>query len=84
MRYIAVCLSVVDILDGAAYLFSKEKNDASDSEKEERLKSIIDAIDFDLWVRGYAFSRGSLGDIFYNTYDICDNLVKNRSGLRLK
>lgn len=48
MRYIAVCLSVVDILDGAAYLFDKQKNDDSDLKKEEKIRNIIDTIDFDL------------------------------------
>lgn len=48
MRYVAMCLSIVDILDGAAYLFDKQKEDCdSDLEKEEKIKAIIDAIDFD-------------------------------------
>lgn len=47
-RYIAICLSIIDILDGAAYLFDKQKDDdGSVLEKEEKLKEIIDAIDFD-------------------------------------
>ncbi len=45
MHYYAVCLTIVEILDGASYLFNKEKpNVGSVEEKEERLKQLLDSL----------------------------------------
>lgn len=45
MHYYAICLTIVEILDGASYLFNKEKpNVGSAKEKEERLKQLLDSL----------------------------------------
>lgn len=45
MHYYAICLTIVEILDGASYLFNKEKpNVGSTKEKEERLKQLLDSL----------------------------------------
>lgn len=45
MHYYAICLTIVEILDGASYLFNKEKpNVGSVEEKEERLKQLLDSL----------------------------------------
>lgn len=45
MHYYAICLIIVEILDGASYLFNKEKpNVGSTKEKEERLKQLLDSL----------------------------------------
>ena len=51
MRYTAMCLAIVDILDGASYLFGVEKPKASSVlGKQERLQQLLETLDFDYQV----------------------------------
>lgn len=47
MRYYAMCLSIVEILDGASYLFGKENPKSSSAmEKQERLRQLLETLDY--------------------------------------
>ena len=48
LRYTAMCLAIVDILDGASYLFGVEKPKSSSVlDKQERLQQLLETLDFD-------------------------------------
>lgn len=48
MRYTAMCLTIVEILDGASYLFGVgDKKSSSVLEKEERMQQLFETLDFD-------------------------------------
>ena len=48
MRYTAMCIAIVEILDGASYLFGVEEHKTSSVlEKEERLKQLFETLDFE-------------------------------------
>lgn len=51
MRYTAMCVAIVEILDGASYLFGVEEHKTSSVlEKEERLKQLFETLDFEYQV----------------------------------
>ena len=48
MRYTAMCLTIVEILDGASYLFGVgDKKSSSVLEKEERMQQLFETLNFD-------------------------------------
>lgn len=47
MRYTAMCIAIVEILDGASYLFGVEEHKTSSVlEKEERMQQLFETLDF--------------------------------------
>lgn len=48
MRYLALCKAIVEILDGASYLFGKEKIDSTTAlEQEKHLNELLETLSFD-------------------------------------
>lgn len=44
LHYYGVCVSIVDILDGAAYLFGKESRYGSPLKKQERMEQLLESL----------------------------------------
>lgn len=48
LRYCAMCMGIVEILDGASYLFgNKGRAGRTESEKEEQIRQLLETLDFD-------------------------------------
>lgn len=62
LRYYAMCVTIVDILDGASYLFGHATVPSSVLSKQERLTQLLESLDNERQVGDMDTARGYLGD----------------------
>jgi len=62
MRYLALCTAIVEIADGAAYLFNSEKtNDSSGYTKAEMMEQLLESVRAGTLVGDIVAPRGDFG-----------------------